>query len=314
MSDGDILYEAPRYPPPILSPAEIRHLACHGWLPVTLLEHLSQALEQLQAAACGYFAGDNAQKRELYPPSHGTESGFYEVPNEKQYVTLRHTVHDNSCMETHAREVWRDATAFLHRILCDLSRAGGYDLDAWNGMLEGSHLMPSEDRDLNNITTLLRLFKYEAATGIATEHVDIGLLTLCVANGPGLQMLDRSVTPHRWRDAVGPIVLVGDMTRALFRGQVRAGMHRVVGIPDCRNSIIYALRPCLKGILDLECWGGEGKVDTAEYFLKIKGTRHNINATHDIREKQKLNQLRKGQMCLLVLANRISVTVSCNKH
>ncbi|KAK4556450.1 hypothetical protein LTR86_006594 [Recurvomyces mirabilis] len=287
MSDGDILYKSPGGPPPILSPAEVHHIARHGWLPVTLSEHLSQALQQLQAAARDLFALKDEQKRELYPPSRGTECGFYEVLTEK-----------HSCLETCAREVWRDAAAFLHRILCDLSRAGGYDLDAWSSMLDGSREMPKDAKRLDDLTTQLRLFQYEPTTGIATEHVDIGLLTLCVSDRPGLQVLDRFTTPHRWIDAVGPIVLVGDMTRALFRGQVRAGMHRVVENPDGRNSIVYALRPCLKGMVDLASWGGEGQVDTRDYFLKIKGSRHNINATHDIRETQKSNQLRKCQVVL----------------
>ncbi|KAK3677321.1 hypothetical protein LTR78_002859 [Recurvomyces mirabilis] len=298
MSHGDILYGPPSGPPPILLPAEVHHIARHGWLPVTLPEHLSHALQRLQVAACDFFSLEAEQKRLLYPLSRGTECGFYEVPAEKQYVTIRHTIHDSSCLETCAREVSRDATAFLHRILCDISRAGGYGLDAWNGMLDGSHEMPEDAKRLDDVTTQLRLFQYEPMTGIATEHVDIGLLTLCVSDTPGLQVLDRFTTPHRWIDTIGPIVLVGDMTRALFRSQVRAGMHRVAGNPDGRNSIVYALRPCLKGMVDLASWGGEGQVDTRDYFLKIKGSRHNINATHDIRETQKSNQLRKCQVVL----------------
>ncbi|KAK5114266.1 hypothetical protein LTR62_002517 [Meristemomyces frigidus] len=291
----DVCFGPPPWPPPILTTEQVRHIASQGWLPLELPDDLLASLRELQSATRDFFLRSDDEKRNLYPSSRGTECGFYEVPGEKQYLTLRHNLHHDTTLECHAGNFWRKVTSFLHRILCDLNRAGGYDLGAWDHVLESSHMLPKSASDLDMVTTLLRLFKYEPTTGIASEHVDIGLLTLCIGGGRGLQVLDRSVEPPQWIDATGPIVLIGDMTRALLRNQVRAGRHRVVGNPDGRYSTVFALRPHLKGTTDLAMWGGKSVVDTREFYIKIKGSKHNINATHDVREKQRQKQRKNGE-------------------
>ncbi|KAK5125095.1 hypothetical protein LTR85_000769 [Meristemomyces frigidus] len=130
--------------------------------------------------------------------------------------------------------------------------------------------MAKDDSDVDNVTTLLRL-------------------------GKGLQVLDRSKDPPIWLDAAGPIILVGDMARSLMRNQVRAGSHRVVGNANGRGSIVFTLRPYLKHATDLSAFGGQGIVDTKEYFDKIKARKFNINATKDVRKFQQNALQRRTQ-------------------
>ncbi|KAK4549160.1 hypothetical protein LTR36_007618 [Oleoguttula mirabilis] len=274
----------PSGPPPLLTAEQIRHLAFQGWLAIDLPHQLGNALSTLSRSADSFFEQDHAVKRKLYPPSRGTECGFYQVPGEKEYLTLRHGIAGE--LEEQARQVWHEAALLLHRILCDLTRAGGYNIYAWSHLLENSLDLPKDDSDGDNITSLLRLFRYYPTAGVAEEHVDIGLLTLCIGSAKGLQVRDRSKDKPEWIDAQGPIVLVGDMARTLMRNQVRAGLHRVVGNPQGRSSIVFALRPYLKHPTNLSAFGGEGLIDTKECFDKIRGRKFNINATKNVRERQ----------------------------
>jgi hypothetical protein len=280
-------FEPPPGPPPLLTSEQLRHLAFQGWLPVDLKPELVEQLGKLMRAASNFFEKEHEEKRSLYPSSHGTESGFYHVEGEKEHFTLRRQVHPEHEVEQFATEVWRQAATLLHRILGDISRAAGYSTHAWDHIVQGSLRLPEEDCDLNNIITLMRLFKYYPTAGTAEQHVDIGLLTLCVGGGEGLQVLDRSTEPPSWINAVGPTILVGDFARGLMRNQIRAGLHQVVSNPEGRQSIVFALRPCLSEPTDLATFGGKGIVSTREYFYKIKGAKYNINASKEIREQQR---------------------------
>ncbi|KAH9827881.1 putative iron ascorbate-dependent oxidoreductase family protein [Teratosphaeria destructans] len=295
MNNEDI--RPPQEPPPLLAPQQIQHLAHQGWLAVDLKPQLVAELQKLSQASAAFFDRHGSEKKAMYAPGHGTEKGFYHVEGEKQYVTLRHLVCPESQLERHAKEVWRQAANFLHRILCDMSRAAGYDYRGWDHLVRASLGMPQDARDMQDVLTLMRLFRYYPTAGIAEQHVDIGLLTLCVGSGKGLQVLDWTDEKNpRWIDAIGPTVLVGDMARALMRNQFRAGMHRVVSNPAGRSSIIFALRPCVKEPTDLTRFGGKGTVDTREFFFKIKKSKYNINATHDIRQQQRQAQREKKRI------------------
>jgi len=289
MEDQDY-HSPPAGPPPLLTNDQIRHLAYQGWLHIDLQPQFLHAIKQLSKAATAFFEKDIEEKRKLYPPSRGTECGFYNVPDEKEYITLRFSVHPESELETHARDVWQQAGMLLYRVLIDVSRAAGYDLHIWDHLVYGSLNLPEHDVDLDHIITLLRLFRYYPTKGVAEKHVDVGLLTLCIGEGKGLQVLDRSQSIANWVDATGPVILVADMTRDLMRNQVRAGIHRVIGNPQGRTSTVFALRPCLKYTTDLSTFGGRGEVDTRVHFYKIKGSKHNINATHAVRTQQRQRQ------------------------
>lgn len=287
----------PPGPPPLLSFNQVRHFSYHGWLPIDLPESLQSHLSDISSAAASYFELGHDEKQRLYPQSRGTECGFYHVPEEKEYLTIRHSVHDDSSLERYVREAWQEAGRLLYRILCDLSRAGFFNPSAWDDLVEGAMELPLDGSGMDENITLMRLFRYYAGTGFADAHVDVGLLTLCIGNGKGLQVWDRTFEPPQWIDAEGPTILAGDMVRALFDHKVVAGRHRVVGNPEGRSSIVFALRPCLKGDIDLERFGGQGVVATKDYFYDIKASKTNINATKDIRDEQlKAKQKRKDQL------------------
>ncbi|EMD00308.1 hypothetical protein BAUCODRAFT_30791 [Baudoinia panamericana UAMH 10762] len=277
----------PDEPPPLLTPEQITHLAYHGWLPLTLPVHLNDAVTRLSQAARAFFDQHVSLKRSQYPARRGTECGFYECPGEKEYLTIRYDTNATSYLEECARLLWRDAANYLHRVLCDISRAGEYNVHAWSSLVKHGLELPADDSSLDTVTSLLRMFRYLPDSGVAAQHVDNGLLTLCVGEGQGLQVLDRSIaTPPTWVDVDGPVVLVGDLTRALLRNRVRAGVHRVVGNPCGRSSLVFALRPYLKGIIDLAAFGGKGLVDTRDYCTAVKGSKVNVNAAREVREQQ----------------------------
>jgi len=150
--------------------------------------------------------------------------------------------------------------------------------------------------------SLLRCFRYEADSGVAEEHTDLGLLTLCVGTGRGLEVLDRLADGGPvWVDACGCVgegegegcVVVGDFLRDLSRGLVRSGCHRVVGNPGGRESVVFALRPSLGRRVDGGAFGREGWLDVAEMWRGVKGVKTNINARREIREQQTRARLEK---------------------
>ena len=281
-------FEPPHGPPPLLDLEQVHHLAYNGWLPVELDGVLLGDLQALSAEAEAFFHRSMDNKSEFYPPSRGTECGFYQVPEEKEYLTFRHEVHHDSPLEQRVQKVWREAAKLLHRMLSDLSRAGCYDPRGYDHLMEGSLDLPKDNSDMDNVISLMRLFRYYPEGGVADTHTDIGLLTLCVGNGAGLQVYD--CYTKIYVDAPGPIVLVGDMARALLNNRVRSGLHRVVGNPGGRSSIVFALRPCLRHPTDLAMFGGSGIVDTKKYFYEVKGKKYNINATMEVRQKQQKEQ------------------------
>lgn len=286
MASGRLEFEPPAEPPPFLKSEEVQHLASQGWLSVRTTRVVDSAVHSLFQHADHYFDQDQEDKQRQYPACRGTECGYYHVPDEKEFLTLRQSVHHDSELEERGREVWRHAGALLHRILCDLCRAGGYDLHAWDHLLQGSLALPGESCDLDNVTTLMRLFRYYPRNGTAAEHADIGLLTLCMGDGKGLQVLDCSSRPPHWLDLHGPVVLVGRVARRLLSDRVRAGVHRVVGNPSGRSSMVFALRPCLTNPTDLSAFGAHGVVSTRDLYLGIKGGRYNVNAKKEIRVQQ----------------------------
>ena len=293
----NIEFMPPSGAPPLLRFEQIQHLSYYGWLPINLPVNLQWQLQQISATAAIFFDRADDEKKTLYPQSRGTECGFYTVPAEKQYITFRHQVHNDSELEKHVRQTWQQVALLLYRILCDLTRAGGYDPGAWDYVIKDALQLPADDGGIDDNITLMRLFQYESTTGFATEHVDIGLLTLCVGGSKGLQVCDRSRSPPQWIDADGPTILAGDMARALLNNRVNAGLHRVIGNVNGRSSIVFALRSCLRGDIDLAQFGGDGIVKTRDYFYRIKGRKWNINATEEIRnEQQKAQEERRRQM------------------
>lgn len=330
--DPDLPPLPPPGPPPLLTPDEIRHLAHQGWLSLDLAPDFLQDIIALFAAGDQFFSLGAAEKSALYPARHGTELGFYTVPGEKEYLTIRRRAVGSrdapdplaDDLEAAAARVWHRAAVLLHRILGDLARATGLPGNVWDPIVAGTLTLPPPSAVFTEDISLLRLFRYEpcgdnsAATtssgalpSPSPPHVDVGLLTLCIGRAAGLQVLDSSCAgPRRhFLDAPGPIVLVGDAARALLRKRVRAGLHRVVGNPAGRDSIVMALRPCLRatredlarfGVVDEDDDAGDtaggGAGDMREYFYRIKGEKYNINATMDVRASQRKANLQGRAM------------------
>ena len=280
----------PMGPPPLLTQEQIHHLRYTGWLALDLPPHLATPLQALSQSAAHFFDEPRDVKTKRYPHRKGVLNSFQIVPEEKEFITLRHANGDPDFeLETHASQVWAEAGKLLHRVLCDIGRAAGVRDDAWNHLVAQSLSLP-EDRSRigpGDVTSQLRLFCYYPDSGTAEQHVDVGLLTLCVGDGAGLQMLDRPQLPAHWVDAQGPIILVGEMLRKLLPGRVNAGPHRVIGNANGRASTVFALRPFLGQSTDLATFGGEGVVDTKAMFNGVRDSKFDVNAKRDERERQR---------------------------
>lgn len=289
----------PAGPPPFLSQASLHTLVRQGWLPLSLPPHLDSATGRLFDESNAYFSLPSSLRAALYPPRSGTDWGYYDIAGEKAFLTLRCGVHPETSLEATAAQFWQHAAVLLHRILCDLARANGLPWDIWDDMLDGTLSLPENANDASG--TLLRLFKYEASGGFAGEHTDLGLLTLCVGTAPGLECLDleASVTADDkvWVDVTGPVVLVGQTIRSLSDALINAGIHRVRATEEGRYSAVFALRHGWRKDIDMEKFGGEGRVKPRQLYEKMKIGVMNINANGAMREKQmkEVERLRKEE-------------------
>lgn len=273
----------------MLSVEEVKILAKQGWMAMPLDPGLLEEYVALSQSVATFLNKDPEEKSKVYPKAQGTELGYYHVENEKEYVTLRSFVHPESDLEIRAAKVWQDTAAMLQRIMVDLAQALDGPADIWDSLLDGCLTLPEKQGDIT--PSLLRLFRYFPGSGFATQHVDLGFLTLCVGDGRGLQVLDR--IKNEWIDAPGPTILVGETLRVLTCGMVQAGEHRVVENLNGRSSVVFALRPSLRHDVDLGNFGGDGMVPSKELWNRIYNSKFNINATKDIRERQQKNLVAK---------------------
>jgi hypothetical protein len=277
----------PPGPPPLLDQDELVTLASQGYLPVELSEAFQSDLKALFDALESFHEHSPKDKAALYPAKQGTEFGYYRVEGEKEYVTLRCSSagRGDAGMEALAAKVWEQAGSLLHRILCDIARATDLPPSVWDEMLDGTLTLPTHEKDVTG--TLLRLFKYFPDQGIAGEHTDLGLLTLCVGTRPGLQCLPRDEDEPEWSNITGPVVLVGQTLRALSKGIILPGIHRVVSNPEGRFSIVFALRHTFKHSIDLRRFGGDDVVDPRKLWEMLKIGVVNVNARKDLRSMQR---------------------------
>ena len=288
MDVGDYdTFAPPPEPPPLLSDAQIVSLATQGHLMLPLSATLSARYEELFEIASEFFSQPDTTKSALYPSVGGPELGYCNVVNEKEYLTLRSASHPDTELESLLSQVWHDTAALLHRVMADLAR--GLALPAagaiWDPVLDGCLDLPESESHAT--PTIMRLFQYAPNSGLADKHTDIGLLTLCVTQGSGLQVLTFEEAKWVWKDVEGPTLLIGSALRTLVGNRVRAGAHQVVGNPEGRRSAIFALRPSLRHRIDLERFGGGIQVGMMEFWKSIKASRYNINAPKDMREQQK---------------------------
>ncbi|KJR87690.1 uncharacterized protein SPSK_07562 [Sporothrix schenckii 1099-18] len=113
---------------------------------------------------------------------------------------------------------------------------------------------PKRHHPRDDPPTLLRLFRYEPGGGGAEQHRDLGLLTICVCWGKGLQVKPQPpgpLTPPQsaedggptlappsapppapdWVDAPQVTVMTGDTLRVLSSNRIPSAIHRVVVDP-----------------------------------------------------------------------------------
>ncbi|KAK5208616.1 hypothetical protein LTR41_005843 [Exophiala xenobiotica] len=301
----------PPGPPPLLSDQQLLCLAQQGWLCVDLPDALSNSINEVLECSREFFRDPSQPKAELYPSKLGTEFGYYHVEDEKEYVTFRCHVHSGSRSEANNTQspatklegkvanAWRGAGLFLFRILCDISRASDLELSSWGDILDGTLSMPETEQEMTY--TLMRLFQYLPTTGVAEPHSDLGLLTLCVGDGEGLQALDRlesTTDTAAWVNAPAGTrkgtVLIGETMRALSSRTVNTGFHRVVGNPKGRSSVVFALRPSNRHDIDFALFGGEGVVSATDLWKSVQARKVNINSIKELRAKQR-EQLRSTQ-------------------
>ena len=272
----------PPHPPPLLSFDDVQNLLSQGHLPLTLPVKLQECMESLRLSSGKFFQQPDDVKSATYPASHHTESGYYDVNGEKEYVTFRRIQNADNVTELDSlvRKMWQLTTSILTRVLYDLSAALNIPYDAWTPLLDGCLNVPLGDVD-TKLPTLLRVFKYMPNKGTAGVHTDNGLLTLCDGRDNGLQVFvpDIGDTPGYWKDADGPTILIGDTLRILSWGRARAGRHRVIANNEGRSSIVFALRASLRAPeVDLTPFGDVGnRVCPADLYKHMNSRKHNIN-------------------------------------
>ncbi|KIW66698.1 hypothetical protein PV04_06005 [Phialophora macrospora] len=302
----------PQGPPPLLPEHQMLQLAQQGWLSVPLPPDLAGTVAELFASSATFFDLPHHAKARSYPSKSGTEFGYYVVEKEKEYATFRCRVHTAGTaaaqsppptsikslhgLEHTAAKAWRGCALLLFRILCDLARWSHLDVSVWDDILDGTLAMPAAEEQMTY--TLLRLFRYFPATGVAEPHTDLGLLTLCVGDRGGLEVLDRtrSTDEHPvWINAASQAqtatILAGQTLKALSHDTFNAGIHRVVGNPEGRHSVVFALRHSSRHDVDFGLFGGQGwRVRASELWRFIEVGKVNINTVKKRRDAQRADE------------------------
>ena len=117
----------------------------------------------------------------------------------------------------------------------------------------------------------LSLIRYDAGAG-ATEHTDMGLLTMIDARDPGLELR----TPFGWQSLVcqrGLVVLAGATLEAATGGAVRAALHRVVPQDTPRCLVVLRVRGSPGALLPVAPGG-----TIAAFEARFRATHGSINA------------------------------------
>lgn len=295
----DFSYSPPPGPPPILSEEQLIQLIRQGWLTYTLPESLVATVTDLFRHSTEFFELAESEKKRAYPSKLGTEFGYYPVPEEKEYITFRCRIGTSSKsqagaaspliqdLEDTAAAAWQECGTLLYRILCDLARLSRLDPFVWNDILDGTLTIPDSEDDTTY--TLLRLFRYLPTTGQAEKHTDLGLLTICIGDRGGLEVLDREKSTkdnHVWVNPTdGPhtgAILIGNTLRTLSGNRYNSGVHRVVGNSQGRNSTVFALRHSSKHDVDFGLFGGgEARVSPAEMWEFMKVGKVNVSDALD---------------------------------
>ncbi len=283
-------FEPPAGPPPFLSAEQLSRLCRQGYLGLQLPAYLAKQYAALFHNASAFFSLSPQTKAAIYPSASGdTEQGYSLVPDEKEFVTLRYVPEGpDQASQSQAlppetiSQTWADTARLLHRILGDISGYLSISPHAWDSLVQDCLAAP---RAADEATpTLMRLFRYEPRGGAAEPHRDLGLLTLCVCRGSGLQVCEPG---SGWQGAPEVTLLVGDTLRVLSRNRIPAGLHRVEPTEAGRNSIVFALRASTHRTIDLASFDGQGVIDTQLLWDAIRRHRVNVNVPKGLRDEMR---------------------------
>jgi len=196
-------YQPPPGPPPLLSSTQLEDLSRNGYLSLELPSHVEQLYTVLSKQMTSFFALPTSQKQILFPSTGGTESGYTLLPEEKEYLTLRHRSYNSipgpnspyprrasdisfsnpdpssisEALESTASDLWTSSSKLLARILNDVSTNLGLrsprspQQSPFTPLLRNTSNMPSSLTD--STPSLLRLFNY-FPTSIANSHAPEG--------------------------------------------------------------------------------------------------------------------------------------------
>ncbi len=81
--------------------------------------------------------------------------------------------------------------------------------------------------------------------------------------------------------------MIGTTLHALSSRTLMPGLHRVVGNPDGRSSVVFALRHSTRHVVDFGLFGGEGTATPKEIWMKVQAGKVNINSVKEKRDLQK---------------------------
>jgi hypothetical protein len=209
--------------------------------PAPGLHPLQKAYQDLFAAARIFFDSPVEEKKKWVIDTD-TEEGWFCVPGEKEFFTLRTLKNTPDVLKEPAERYWQLVGAYLDSCLGRISTALGLPDGEEEGLRRyvGLCKVLGEEEDERR-GALLRLFRYEnggdAQSGrervVAEPHADLGLLSFVVGDVPGLEVWNGKEFVDVERRYVGEkrtcgTLLAGRQLERLANWRVPAGGHRVV--------------------------------------------------------------------------------------
>ena len=307
----------------------LHFLATEGYLPLALADHpgMVEAYRSLFEKSSQFFAlPEDSPHKTTYQASSGpaaSEEGYSKIPSEKSIMTVKWAGHCPEILHDTAKTVWDLSGEFLDSIMQVVARTLALEPDVFDSFIKPCLVLPKDERT----PTLMRMFRYDRPPGPdpivnAERHKDLGILSLVVAESPGLHVLsppsnqwlpieEEVCLPPGTRVRSGGLtatLLVGETLTFLTRGQYRAGAHGVVCNPPSpengnnpfRYSIVYTLRPAEAPVHTMsfesaivgQFFEGERMEGSSskDLFGRILNSHYNVNVSPEIREKQKLDQ------------------------
>ena len=229
-------------------------LAARGWYALPP----SPAQLRLLQLVRHFLAQDAAAKGAWVDPSDGARH-YTPLQGGREAFTVR-----DGCLppalQRPARRAWRHAMRLSHAMLRQVEAAGRGPAGRLTELLEPGPLPPAPKS-----ACLLRHFRCAPAAELGAQvavgaHADLGLLSFCLEDMPGLEVWDRLERGWRRPPPDEVVVLAGEALCLVTGGAFPPCRHRVIGgtrprtsqvcTPGCRMGSIAVLRvlspePCI---------------------------------------------------------------------